>query len=127
MHTRWPRDWSSDVCSSDLHGEPALQNNSDVIEWIKQTIQDFYLDFSIYEGPYGLGSEDFSYVTQAMPGAMFFLGCKMKNDKERDLHTADFDIDEDCLPYGVAILAETALRYLNGTYTRSEEHTSELQ
>src|SRR5439155_5588157 len=22
-HTRWPRDWSSDVCSSDLPGEPA--------------------------------------------------------------------------------------------------------
>src|SRR5439155_11287900 len=21
-HTRWPRDWSSDVCSSDLGGEP---------------------------------------------------------------------------------------------------------
>src|SRR5690625_1321710 len=21
-HTRWPRDWSSDVCSSDLHGQP---------------------------------------------------------------------------------------------------------
>src|SRR5439155_14270957 len=21
-HTRWPRDWSSDVCSSDLPGEP---------------------------------------------------------------------------------------------------------
>src|SRR5215510_16047679 len=21
-HTRWPRDWSSDVCSSDLHGPP---------------------------------------------------------------------------------------------------------
>src|SRR5207253_3504853 len=25
-HTRWPRDWSSDVCSSDLvRGEPAAQ------------------------------------------------------------------------------------------------------
>src|SRR5437660_2636571 len=23
-HTRWPRDWSSDVCSSDLHGEGVL-------------------------------------------------------------------------------------------------------
>src|SRR5439155_8101186 len=22
-HTRWPRDWSSDVCSSDLHPVPA--------------------------------------------------------------------------------------------------------
>src|SRR5439155_6942201 len=24
-HTRWPRDWSSDVCSSDLHGGSHLQ------------------------------------------------------------------------------------------------------
>src|SRR5207253_2995248 len=23
-HTRWPRDWSSDVCSSDLFDDPAL-------------------------------------------------------------------------------------------------------
>ena len=99
------------------HGEPALQNNADVIDWLKQTIEDIYPDFTIYEGPYGLGSEDFSYVTQKMPGAMFFLGCKMKNDKERDLHTSDFDIDEACLPYGVSILTETALRYLDGTYT----------
>lgn len=100
-----------------IHGEPALQNNPDVIGWIKQTIQDIYPDFSIYEGPYGLGSEDFSYVTQTMPGAMFFLGCKKRGDKERGLHTSDFDIDEACLPYGVSILAETALRYLDGSYT----------
>lgn len=99
------------------HGEPALQNNAEVIGWLKQTIQDIYPDFSIYEEPYGLGSEDFSYVTQNMPGAMFFLGCKIEGDKERDLHTSDFDIDEACLPYGVSILAETALRYLDGTYT----------
>src|SRR5439155_10150500 len=24
-HTRWPRDWSSDVCSSDLRGSPAAR------------------------------------------------------------------------------------------------------
>src|SRR5215510_16296307 len=24
-HTRWPRDWSSDVCSSDLHTQPLDQ------------------------------------------------------------------------------------------------------
>src|SRR5207253_6078558 len=28
-HTRWPRDWSSDVCSSDLPGSP-LQHRTDV-------------------------------------------------------------------------------------------------
>lgn len=98
------------------HGEPALQNNAEVNDWLKQTIQDIYPDFSIYEGPFGLGSEDFSYVTQAMPGAMFFLGCKKVGDKQRNLHTSDFDIDESCLPYGVAILAETAMRYLSGNY-----------
>src|SRR5207253_6444946 len=27
-HTRWPRDWSSDVCSSDLLDERALPSNS---------------------------------------------------------------------------------------------------
>lgn len=99
------------------NGEPALQNNIEVNNWLKQTIQDIYPDFSIYDGPFGLGSEDFSYVTQVMPGAMFFLGCKKAGDKQRNLHTADFDIDESCLPYGVAILAETAIRYLSGTYS----------
>src|SRR5437660_6722096 len=27
-HTRWPRDWSSDVCSSDLAGRPVQQLDS---------------------------------------------------------------------------------------------------
>lgn len=108
-------------------GEPALQNNVEVNSWLKQTIQDVYPDFSIYEGPFGLGSEDFSYVTQAMPGAMFFLGCKKPNDKQRDLHTSDFDIDESCLPYGVGILAETAIRYLSKTYTLKNKSSSKSE
>src|SRR5690625_7234415 len=29
-HTRWPRDWSSDVCSSDLLGGEALQGQTQV-------------------------------------------------------------------------------------------------
>src|SRR6266508_2657856 len=28
-HTRWPRDWSSDVCSSDLDGAVALDDASE--------------------------------------------------------------------------------------------------
>src|SRR5207253_6809382 len=26
-HTRWPRDWSSDVCSSDLHSQMSSEAN----------------------------------------------------------------------------------------------------
>src|SRR5207253_3897478 len=28
-HTRWPRDWSSDVCSSDLHAEDSAAGIGD--------------------------------------------------------------------------------------------------
>lgn len=98
------------------YGEPSLDNDSQVNSWLRQTIQDIYPSFRIHKGAFGLGAEDFSHVTEHMPGSMFFLGCKLPNDKQRDLHTPDFDIDESCLPYGAAILTETALRYLSGAY-----------
>jgi metal-dependent amidase/aminoacylase/carboxypeptidase family protein len=43
---------------------------------------------------------------------MFGLGCLIEGD-ERLHHSPRFDIDEECLPIGVAILTEAALRFLN--------------
>lgn len=61
------------------------------------------------------GGEDFSAVLARVPGNFFFLGAR---DDERGLnyphHNPRFDIDERCLPSGVAILCESALRCLNG-------------
>ncbi|HEX7065931.1 MAG TPA: amidohydrolase, partial [Bacillales bacterium] len=114
-----------DVDVDITHGEPALQNDPQVNEWLKNTIQDIYPSFQTYEGPFGLGGEDFSWVTKNMPGAMFFLGCKMSDGKQRDLHTPEFDIDESCLPYGAAILAETAMRYLSGRYELGDKSGEE--
>ncbi|MFD2923112.1 M20 metallopeptidase family protein [Halobacillus naozhouensis] len=104
------------------HGEPALKNNPQVNTWLKQTMEELYPSFQVYEGPFGLGGEDFSIVTKEMPGVMFFLGCKSSDDQQRDLHTPEFDIDEACLPYGAAILAETALRYLSGRYKLEDQN-----
>jgi amidohydrolase len=95
-------------------GEPALKNHPVIKEWIKSTVEDLYPEFKVIEGPFGLGGEDFGWMTQVVPGAMFFLGCALPDGIERDLHTPIFDIDEKCLPVGSAILAETAKRYLNG-------------
>src|SRR5690625_6055900 len=33
-HTRWPRDWSSDVCSSDLAQEPRLTEGAQMNEGV---------------------------------------------------------------------------------------------
>jgi len=43
---------------------------------------------------------------------MFMLGCKIEGDTRRH-HDPRFDVDENCMPIGVAIFAETALRILD--------------
>jgi amidohydrolase len=59
------------------------------------------------------GGEDFSAVLARVPGNFFFLGAR---NKERNIaaphHNPHFDIDEGCLPAGVAILCEAAVREL---------------
>jgi metal-dependent amidase/aminoacylase/carboxypeptidase family protein len=44
---------------------------------------------------------------------MFSLGSKVEGD-EREHHNSRFDVNDQCLPIGTAIMAETALRYMRG-------------
>ncbi|GAC1353403.1 MAG: amidohydrolase [Herpetosiphon sp.] len=61
------------------------------------------------------GGEDFSAVLSRVPGNFFFLGAR---NEARGItaphHNAHFDIDEACLPQGVAVLCDAAIRCLNG-------------
>jgi len=62
-----------------------------------------------------MGSEDFSYVLQRVPGAMAFLGaCPPSLDPETapSNHSSQVVFDEDALPVGVATYAALALRQL---------------
>ncbi|WP_017380577.1 M20 metallopeptidase family protein [Paenisporosarcina sp. TG-14] len=95
-------------------GEPALYNSPLVNEWITETMLEIYPNIQITKGPFGMGGEDFAYVTEQIPGSMFFLGCSPQDGVQRDLHTPIFDIDESCLPIGTAILAQTAIKFLKG-------------
>jgi amidohydrolase len=58
-----------------------------------------------------LGGEDFSEFTNLIPGAMFNLGTLIEGD-ERTLHHPRFDINEQAMPIGTAMLVEAALRFL---------------
>ncbi|MGS2779584.1 M20 metallopeptidase family protein [Robertmurraya sp. GLU-23] len=98
------------------HGEPALYNHPEVNNDLRETIQDVFDNMTIIDSPFGLGGEDFSHMTKVVPGAMIFLGCALSDGVKRELHTPIFDIDEECLPIGTMILAETAFRYLSGQY-----------
>ena len=61
-----------------------------------------------------MGAEDFSYVLEHVPGAMFRLGVRDRSWTEpRSTHSSSFEMNEDALPIGVATMTATALRFLN--------------
>lgn len=96
-------------------GEPALNNSSIVNRVIREAITEIDSNLQIVDRPFGLGGEDFGYVTQKLPASMFFLGCAPDDGIQRDLHTPIFDINEKCLPIGAAILIQTATKLLENT------------
>ncbi|WP_168566789.1 M20 metallopeptidase family protein [Crateriforma spongiae] len=58
-----------------------------------------------------MGSEDFSYYLQKIPGAMFRLGVAGDACGHHPLHTAQFDVDERCLAIGAKIMAAAVIQY----------------
>ncbi|SMQ81693.1 amidohydrolase [Bacillus sp. OV166] len=93
-------------------GEPALHNDSRVNGFFLKSIEEMYPECQIVRRPFGMGGEDFGYVTQKIPGALFFLGSGTADGIQRDLHTPIFDIDENSLEMGTSILAQTAVNFL---------------
>lgn len=94
-----------------IRGYPSLYNDPDVVNLMREVSIE-----AVGEDGYKLaepimGAEDFSYMAQAAPGAMFFLGAQIGDD-HRPHHNSNFDIDEQALPVGAAVLAETAVRLL---------------
>ncbi|MXO70438.1 M20 metallopeptidase family protein [Alteraurantiacibacter buctensis] len=62
-----------------------------------------------------MGAEDFSYVLQKVPGAMFFLGVAHEGKDWTTccgIHNSRMMVDESVMPKGSAFLASCALRYL---------------
>ncbi len=59
-------------------------------------------------------SDDMSAFLDAVPGCYFFVGA---SNAEKGItaphHSAHFNIDEDCLPIGLEVLARSALEYLS--------------
>jgi amidohydrolase len=94
-------------------GYPALHNNHDVAALIRQVSIEAIGEDKTHAAVPQMGAEDFAYMTQLAPGAMFMLGAKY-DDLNRPHHSPIFDISEACLPVGAAVLAETAVRLLKG-------------
>jgi hippurate hydrolase len=63
-----------------------------------------------------MGAEDFAYVLEKVPGAMFFLGFAPEGDDWASccgIHSTRMMLDESVMPRGAALLAGLAERYLS--------------
>ena len=95
-----------------VEGYPPMDNHPEVITLLRSVIGELIGLEKIVEPVPEMGAEDFGFFIQDIPGAMFFLGCEIEDDPRRH-HDSKFDINEDCLPIGAAILASAALKLLN--------------
>lgn len=67
-------------------------------------------DEAVLLAPVSMGSEDFGYVLQEVPGAVIRLGVRDPEwARPRPMHTSTFDLDEASLPIGVAAMAAAAI------------------
>ncbi|KAF5183314.1 N-acetyldiaminopimelate deacetylase [Thalictrum thalictroides] len=73
-----------------------------------------------------MGSEDFSFYAEVIPGYFSFLGMKKENVKSAPGHSPFFTVNEDALPYGAALHASLAARYLLEYQTQVESSQGEL-
>jgi amidohydrolase len=95
-------------------GYPAMYNEVQVNQWLRTVVEDLAGAQTVQNLPFGMGAEDFAYMTEYKKGAMFMLGAAIGDGVDRNHHTTIFDIDEGVLPLGAAILAETARRFVTG-------------
>lgn len=75
--------------------------------------------------PCFMGSEDFAFYLDKVPGSFLFLGTR--NEKVGAVyppHSPYFTVDEDVLPIGAAIHAAFAQSYLSDLTRKSSSHSA---
>jgi amidohydrolase len=90
---------------------PATVNDKHVVETVREIAFGVLGASNVLPSEPEMGGEDFAFLAREAPGAFYELG--VKKGEMAPAHSPTFDIDEDALPLGAAILAQSALRLLN--------------
>jgi len=93
-------------------GAPPMINDEYVTKMMEEVGREFLGNEHVQPFNKSLGAEDFGTFMMLAPGAMYNLGVQKKGHEDYYLHHPKFDLDEQALPIGTALLAETAMRFL---------------
>ena len=94
---------------------PVTVNDPVMTQLMRSVAVDVFGEESVVELPVAMGSEDFSYYGEKIPAAYVFLGIA---DEEKGTgnqhHNPKFNVDDEPLPKGAALLAGFAARFTAG-------------
>lgn len=95
-------------------GYPSVINNAALAKATLPVFKRLLGQDQVLEMIPGMGGEDFSYFAQVVPGFYFRLGVSNPDkDITGEIHTPLFDVDEECLKTGVAVMAAAVCDFLD--------------
>ncbi|MFQ5602100.1 MAG: M20 family metallopeptidase [bacterium] len=93
---------------------PSVVNDPQITQLIREAAASVLQEDNIVEiQNVSMGGEDFSWYLKNTPGALIRLGVHKEGEEIRYLHTHHFDIDEQALPIGVALMCQIVLYYFS--------------
>ncbi|KAH7519159.1 hypothetical protein FEM48_Zijuj08G0006200 [Ziziphus jujuba var. spinosa] len=99
---------------------PVTVNDKDLHKHWRNVAENMLGSKNVIERQPLMGAEDFSFYQEVVPGYFFFVG--MKDETKSTLksgHSPYYTINEDVLPYGAALHAALAARYLAENHSKS--------
>ncbi len=91
-------------------GYPIMKNDPEKTENLIKIAKNIFKKIEFMESPI-MGGEDFAYYLQEIPGTFVFMGgANKKKGIHSKLHSPDFNIDENALPLGTALLYSLATK-----------------
>lgn len=96
-----------------VQDNPPVINDPQITDLVRVCAAELLGEANVKPAELQMGADDFGFFSAALPSCYFFLGAEIAGDR-RKIHTPTFDIDEDCLPIGTAILTAAAMKFLQG-------------
>ena len=93
---------------------PVTYNNEKMTEFVREVAADVVGSKNLVNECRTMGGEDFAYILKEVPGCFFFVGGRNeKKDYIYPHHSPNFNIDEESLLIGVAMMKKIATSYFD--------------
>lgn len=104
-----------------IPGYPPVINDLDATQFLRHMASAAIRQENVKDpGLPTMGSEDFSYFLEKIPGSYFFLGVDDgRNGGYPSLHHPEYDFNDDALPIGIKIFTYLALNYGQNEHQQS--------